>query len=360
MSAFITFSQHSTTPSVWSATFAHGCDLLCLRCKMLRGDVKAEKIILCDECNVIRPHSAFSDDMQRAWHAGPKEPIYCKCCLKEGRSISKADMSFCNGRCQANRPDYQFLEEALVAVMAGTDQPQQRMCVHCYMQDRKDLSEAKVYKCNACGQRKHLRDFSPYDQKEWLKGGRNYCRWVCYDCRFPQCETCKTRPLHAVKHNAYIDGKYYCIGCKYPPCAGGCRKRPKSTKYRFKAWTCEGCQKHIHASAVLEAVPEVVQPAERRQDSNSMSAAPCDEARDWSGATMSERSSTTLNNAMKSCDNCGVKQSLQSFRREKNGDIAKFCRTCQLPQCASCGHQRTEEQGPLSKKEMATRPWYYK
>ena len=147
-----------------------------------------------------------------------------------GKSISKAQLFFCNGICKDYRPDYQFLEEELVAVMAGTEQPQQRMCVHCYMQDRKDLSEAKVYKCNTCEERKHLRDFSPFDQKEWLKGVRYYYRWVCYECRFPQCETCKKRPLHAVKHNAYIDGKYYCIRCKYPECAGGCGKRPKSTK----------------------------------------------------------------------------------------------------------------------------------
>ena len=76
---------------------------------MLRGDVKAEEIILCDKCNVIRPHSAFSDDMQRAWHAGPTEPIYCKRCRKEGKSVSKAEMVYCNGFCKADRPDYQFL-----------------------------------------------------------------------------------------------------------------------------------------------------------------------------------------------------------------------------------------------------------
>ena len=29
-----------------------------------------------------------------------------------------------------------------------------------------------------------------------------------------------------------------------------------------------------------------------------------------------------------------------------------------LPQCASCGHPRTEKQGPLSKKEKTRGPWY--
>ena len=67
--------------------------------------------------------------------------------VKAVTAPSRAQLIFCNGRCQATRPDYQFLEEALLAVMAGTDQPQQRMCVHCYMQGKKDLSEAKEYKC---------------------------------------------------------------------------------------------------------------------------------------------------------------------------------------------------------------------
>ena len=42
------------------------------------------------------------------------------------------------------------------------------------------------------------------------------------------------------------------------------------------------------------------------------------------------------------------------------GGTAKKPPALELPQCASCGHQRTEKQGPLSKKEMTRGPWYYK
>ena len=40
------------------------------------------------------------------------------------------------------------------------------------------------------------------------------------------------------------------------------------------------------------------------------------------------------------------------------GGTAKKPPALKLPQCASCGHQRTEKQGPLSKKEKTRGPWY--
>ena len=74
-------------------------------------------------------------------------------------------------------------------------------------------------------------------------------RWVCFDCRFPLCKRCQEsedpvvrgkRPLHAVKHNAFIGDDYYCLKCRYPPCRG-CGKEAPSTKYRLKEWWCKEC-----------------------------------------------------------------------------------------------------------------------
>ena len=74
-----------------------------------------------------------------------------------------------------------------MAIQAGHAETQSRLCVHCYMRARTDLDEKKMYPCTACSETKHLRDFSPADQKEWLHG-KGYCKWACYDCRCPLCE----------------------------------------------------------------------------------------------------------------------------------------------------------------------------
>ena len=197
---------------------------------------------------MIRPAHCFSTEMQELWFQGGSEPIVCLKCMKEGRAISTAAMHFCQG-CKEERPEYQFLEERIVACMAGTDQAEELRCIHCDMQRRTDLDESKVYPCSTCKKQTHLRDFSPADQKEWLGGKRNYFRWVCYECRFPRCTKCQEsddplvqarRPVHAVKHNAFVDGKYYCLKCRYPPCQG-CGKEAPSTKYRLKVWSCKEC-----------------------------------------------------------------------------------------------------------------------
>ena len=35
------------------------------------------------------------------------------------------------------------------------------------------------------------------------------------------------RPLHAIPHNALVDGKYYCFAHRYPPCQKCGKRRAK-------------------------------------------------------------------------------------------------------------------------------------
>ena len=74
---------------------------------------------------------------------------------------------FCHG-CEENRPEYQFVVENLVAIEAGHAEAQSRLCAYCSMRARTDLDETKMFQCTACNKTKHIRDFSPQDQKEWL------------------------------------------------------------------------------------------------------------------------------------------------------------------------------------------------
>ena len=210
--------------------------------------------------------------MQELWFKGGSEPVVCTGCMKEGRAISTADMHFCQG-CGEKRPEYQFLEERIVAYKAGTVQSLELRCIHCDMKRRRsELDKSITYPCSTCKEQKHVCDFSPADQKEWLQGKRNYFRWVCFDCRFPLCKGCEEsddpkrkgkRPLHAVKHNAFIGKDYYCIKCRYPPCSG-CGKKAPSTKYRLKDWRCQECQKRDDGDGSCKAfqgVPTTFQQA---------------------------------------------------------------------------------------------------
>jgi hypothetical protein len=149
-------------------------------------------------------------------------------------------------RCTVERPAYQFLEEDLVAVVAGSVSG--KKCIRCKVQAKvekePDCDGGKKYECTTCHETKQLQDFSPSNLKSWLCGGR-YDNWVCFECRFPPCEKCTKRPVHAVGHNHLIGDKYYCLPCKYPPCRGCGKSVPgkaqPSTKYRFKEWLCGEC-----------------------------------------------------------------------------------------------------------------------
>ena len=181
-------------------------------------------------------------------------------------------------------------------------------------------------------------------------GHRNQYRYKCYDCRFPTCKKCHARPLHAVSHTAWLNDEYTCVKCKYPPCTG-CGKEAPSTKYRFLEWKCKECkQKILTADAIHEQTGRT---SETKTEENL----PQVEANTRTGAATSERSPKTLKSAFKSCDHCGKAKNLDAFRRGHRRYISKDCRACQLPTCNACGRQRTEEEGPITKKQMKAGPW---
>jgi hypothetical protein len=292
LSSFVCFSDSTTAATAWRATLACGRDLLCFPCRRERGDY-ADETPFCEVCQKHREYFKFHPDMLKAWEQSPNPcenasdaPEACKkerdpglqvCCLQcaagcnktRGRGVCTASY-FCHG-CDENRPEYQFVEEHLVAIAAGQAEVQSRLCAYCVLQARTDLDDTKRYQCTACDATKHIRDFSPADQKEYLIG-KGYFKWVCYDCRFTLCEgSCKTaddikkanrRPQHAVPHNAFLDGRvvpldafpegasvdgrkyYFCHACKYPPCSGGCEKArgtPAKKKRALSIASRRGC-----------------------------------------------------------------------------------------------------------------------
>ena len=165
---------------------------------------------------------------------------------------------------------------------------------------------------------------SPADQKEWLRGGRNYFKWVCFECRFPLCKQCvesgdparaERRPLHAVKHNARIDNAYHCMEHRYPRCSGvRCAgleykdraERVISTKNRFKAWSCAQC---------------------------------------------------------KAAEMCLICKEQRRCKDAKTNE-SKCCDACDFPQCATCGikckEARYKGMHEKNLREIQIEPWYLK
>ena len=173
-------------------------------------------------------------------------------------------MHWCYGAaCNAERREYQFLDETITAVHARQIDNIEQLCVRCkFLQGQINITydSSRTYACTKCHDQKPLQDFPPVVLKDWLRGYRNQYKWVCYDCQYPLCKLCveskdpvlqQRRPKDAIKHNALIDNVYYCHDHKYPRCSGLLcarlpyaerKERSANTKQRFKPWACDACK----------------------------------------------------------------------------------------------------------------------
>ena len=286
LSAFECIGDSHTPAKTWQATFALGQDLLCWKCRPRTG-WRTESLILCDECEKIRPEAAFSTDMQQAWKDGHDVRMCCRSCLDEGKTISEAPMHWCYGpACNAERREYHFLDETITAMHARQIDNVEQLCVRCTFlgcEVSAPYDSSRTYECTKCHAHKPLPEFSPTILKDWLHGYRNQYKWVCYECQYPLCKLCvesndpllrQRRPKDAIKHNALIDTVYYCHEHKYPRCNGilcgklqycDRKERPANTKGRFKSWSCGACKA---AQSTIECIsckvwkpPEAFDPA---------------------------------------------------------------------------------------------------
>ena len=256
------FTSYTKMDDIWKRTISQGQDLVCLRCSHQKLRRKPnDAIIPCDHCNVIRARKFFNLEMQQAWQNFDDLPLYCKSCTGEGKKFATAEMIYCVG-CEKSVPEY-FFEEAKLTEMQseGADCIKYRAkCAKCVVTENEKYAKHHNT-CQHCQQLKQLKDFSAVNLKQWLTGARTEYKWGCYECLFPQCAytdesslRCRERPIHAIKHNALVDGKYYCLNHRYPPCSGpNCtsgvdgepKRRVPSGKIRFKPWRCEECRQKV-------------------------------------------------------------------------------------------------------------------
>ena len=206
--------------------------------------------------------------------------------------------------------------------------------------------------------------------KQWLTGARTEHKWGCYECLFPQCSAhdgdtrCVTRPTHAIKHNALVEGKYYCLEHRYPPCSGpnctsgvdgGPKRRVPSGKIRFKPWTCDDCQKRNATGS---------QPTTTDGATNAEAEAPAPNV-STGDAVPSTQTDKRKSDAMFECSFCkkwvhASQVCKQGHHNTMHGQTR--CLRCACPTCEVCGKEQKE---PLTIKAIQKyktspdAPWCY-
>ena len=257
------FTHCRKMDELWKNAVSGGQDLVCYRCvrQKLHWGPRAE-VIPCDHCGLILAKSFFNLEMQQTWEAFRDEPLYCQSCTGEGRKRTSQDMVRCN-TCRAELPRYFFEKEKLTALEAeGASAVALRAeCSKCVVKGL-GLDATHTWTCRHCTTEKHFEEFTLVLVREWLEGGEaSKHKLGCYDCVFPQCAAydgdarCTVRPTQAVRPNAFVEGKYYCMDHRYPPCSGpncasGANGKPQRrfrSEHRLKAWVCVECQKRNEA-----------------------------------------------------------------------------------------------------------------
>ena len=225
------FTTSRSLDAVWQNTIAKGQDLVCFKCRHTLKWGPSDAVILCDACNVIRARKEFNAAMQRDWEAYADVPMHCKSCSGEGKKHSSAEVLTCAGPLCGGKqhPEYHFEEAKLVELRArGASELLAARCARCVVKTL-ELGPEKRNTCHICKKTKPYEEFNPVNLKQWLTGARTEHKWTCFECLFPPCCLCPgdARPLHGIKHNALVDGKYYCMQHRYPPCSGpGCTSGP--------------------------------------------------------------------------------------------------------------------------------------
>ena len=269
---------------IWRSCISEGQDLNCFDCRRQLWRLKREKgtadpglhCMYCSTCDTPRGFEYFSAADQQTWkdEAAEQQEFTCLPCSnrKPVTNTDEAPKHLCTS-CDQILPYYHYVPQQLNAWKHQGTVEQAAQCARCYTRQRSDISEEVQYKCKQCKTTKHIRDFDAVTIRSWMEGKRlEGSHWTCYECHYPLCGLCPEprRPMHAVVHNAWVSEadyyrqakppseaakkafetekkRWFCLECKYPPCASQrsseCAKtRLQKRELRFQTWTCKPCQ----------------------------------------------------------------------------------------------------------------------
>ena len=114
------------------------------------------------------------------------------------------------------------------------------VCLEC-QPERRAYHNRELDMCNLCNEQKPFGAFFTNRQKS-----RDLKAWRCMLCERPVRTFRQARPEKPIMYQYDRDG-YKCLGCRYPPCAGGCgRPRPERAARwsveRMPEWRCRQCR----------------------------------------------------------------------------------------------------------------------
>jgi hypothetical protein len=133
--------------------------------------------------------------------------INCKVCTREGQIMGRkvpekgVKHKCCGAGCSSDTQqkewdDLHFLGAHLTY---AEEYKKHAKCCRCIVAE--DTSICKTVKCDGCGVRKHIKEYSGIVCKQFMLGQRR--EWKCYECQFPECcvPGCTERPPVAILHN---------------------------------------------------------------------------------------------------------------------------------------------------------------
>jgi hypothetical protein len=164
-------------------------------------------------------------------------------------------------------PEYHFVEE-LLSQWRSKGLTVSIQCARCYIRSKEYAGKhdpaTATFQCVGCSAEMSILDGGPVAVKHWIQGKRTRQIWRCYQCQYPSCHLCGKQPVHAVPHNAIVDGHYYCEECRYPSCLCGKRRENPGGKHRFKPYTCLRCAELLPQDTKKKDVGRKEQEEEKR------------------------------------------------------------------------------------------------
>ena len=238
------FTMERNPDAIWNDVVSKGQDAMCFTCRADLGADDTHCGMCCEGCGVVKTNDRFSSEARKRWASLDRHSILCLSCENAPLKRSTAALIQCNGVGCKQLPEYHFLEEHLNQWKnKGTTVALQ--CARCYVRSKdfvgKKDPRTATFTCVGCDAKKPFVDGAPVTIKLWIQGKRQHETRRCFECQYPSCTKCQQRPLHAVPHNAMIDGKYFCETCRYPPCQNirngavcGKRRVNAGGKHKFK------------------------------------------------------------------------------------------------------------------------------
>jgi DNA-directed RNA polymerase subunit RPC12/RpoP len=226
----------------WERSVALDADAICSGCAAKRsagtkatlcGTLKRKASYYCTKCKCQQPEDSFDPALLRAWR---KHRHYHQmmCAQHSTESCAKNHSTVRCKRCGQDRHRPEYNTATLKHVEEAND-VEHAVCLRCDSSalhgSRAEKDAAAQYKCNHCGRKRMLQEYSGVMHKK-----QHPQQMRCLDCQMPACRECKQRPALPSIHGIPTGTAYVCQRCVYPPYSR-CHRTPRP--FKQKGWNAK-------------------------------------------------------------------------------------------------------------------------